>query len=110
MRISDWSSDACSSELLLLDQQLRDLLELRRIALAQRPAAELAADLEDRAGLSEQRHPAGILVRVVQPLPAVRHAVDLALAVAAAHGPPHTSEARRVGNACVITCRPRWRP
>src|SRR3546814_7920102 len=87
MRISDWSSDVCSSDL----------------------AAGMTArgGQVDAAGMGAGRR---------------REAVDAAVLVAltlaigghqdmlAEHRQPLRSEARRVGNACVSTCRSRWSP
>src|SRR3546814_21021828 len=81
MRISDWSSDVCSSDLLLA---------------------------EARAAMNEQRYlaPAGnnafeFYLRVLEKDPGNKVASD-----ALREG----SEERRVGNECVSTCRSRWAP
>src|SRR3546814_15108835 len=95
MRISDWSSDVCSS----------DLYVGRRARLAvQEPAnhndiVEALGALDHAPGLHVQTtarldHLAGL----AQDLP-------LALDLLAAR-----SEERRVGKECVSTCRSRWSP
>src|SRR3546814_6358266 len=80
MRISDWSSDVCSSD--LRDRQaLRHLSKHRRIAGAFADAVDGALDLPG-AGLHRRQ-------RV---------------------GDAERSEERRVGKECVSTCRSRWSP
>src|SRR3546814_11138728 len=96
MRISDWSSDVCSSDLLADDAaDARDA----RIILARphRLAGGLGigahrTDLENVIGLAEQAD-AGL---AIEDRPA-----------AIAH---HRSEERSVGKECVTTCRSRWSP
>src|SRR3546814_5924246 len=80
MRISDWSSDVCSS----------DLLERRRAA-----GHRLVDDLSVRAGRE-----AG-LARGPDHRPAHR---------AAGRADRDRSEERRVGKECVSTCSSRWSP
>src|SRR3546814_8251362 len=82
MRISDWSSDVCSSDLpivgVMADLQVIDGL-LRH-----------SGDVEDLVGLRT-----GFASRQDQ------QAVDVVF---------HRSEERRVGKECVSTCRSRWSP
>src|SRR3546814_9503137 len=73
MRISDWSSDVCSSD---LPGQLRHLG-------------------------SREDHRLEVAVPQAGPAPAV---------ATGQHGDPDRSEERRVGKACVSTCRSRWSP
>src|SRR3546814_12336804 len=107
MRISDWSSDVCSSDLLLpsIDGEIE-----QPVTIVHRldPAARRPICFEDVGT------PAQIADEV--------HAVDLAAGqqyVARGedripwHIPPHEiavtrSEERRVGKECVSTCRYRW--
>src|SRR3546814_15670739 len=104
MRISDWSSDVCSSDLLVFLVLLAghpDLLRHRglRQAEQQPPLPHLAADM--------------LVHRVVG-----GDVVVGALAAAAARGPGlarhgvggHRSEERRIGKECVRTCRTWWPP
>src|SRR3546814_19481959 len=93
MRISDWSSDVCSSDLDLVDVlgveherdrvQAGELLEQRRLALHHRQRGA-------RADVTETEHRG-----------AVADADDQAVG-------PGRSEERRVGKECVSTCRSRW--
>src|SRR3546814_4980685 len=87
MRISDWSSDVCSSDLLgrrpFLQQLERRLTGEREIK-----AARLLTDL------------------VPEVLPEQFLDIRLVIDHQDAHG--HRSEERRVGKECVSTCRSRW--
>src|SRR3546814_6884530 len=86
MRISDWSSDVCSSDL------VRPKLFVRhRVLFVFLFAALLAASSMARAG----SYAACILGRMP----------DTANDIAAMR-----SEERRVGKECVSTCRSRWSP
>src|SRR3546814_13371496 len=98
MRISDLSSDVCSSDLpdLALRHAMQNLVLLvggqgREIAVAV-GAAAMGIDLADRSAIHLRRH----------------HAALVAL-VGIAVGPGR-SEERRVGKECVSTCRSRWSP
>src|SRR3546814_8888655 len=82
MRISDWSSDVCSSD-------------LPEIGI--RPSAQ-GADGAD--GTQQYRHPAG--GADVYPQPRCRACLP--------PGQRLRSEERRVGKECVSTCRSRWSP
>src|SRR3546814_11393383 len=100
MRISDWSSDVCSSDLVLIrnlylsfDPTQRGWMEDRESYL---PPVQLGEVM--RAGsvgqVVESRHPefaAGDLVQTIG-------------------GWQDRSEERRVGTECVSTCRSRWSP
>src|SRR3546814_4269065 len=81
MRISDWSSDVCSSDLLALVNRLTVTAALR---------------YEDYPGMGRVTTPK--LGLVYEP---VRN-----IAIKASWG--RRSEARRVGTECVSTCRSRW--
>src|SRR3546814_17437305 len=92
MRISDWSSDVCSSDLLGLQ-------------IGEHEAAVL--EIEDR--LAERLAFAGIFDRVVEGalrrrLGADRDRQPFLRQLA------HRSEERRVGKECVGPCRYRWWP
>src|SRR3546814_5267835 len=80
MRISDWSSDVCSSDL----EHLAAVPQLRQILPGER----------------EQRRTVGAIERE---LPAFGGLDDIARAI-------DRSEERRVGKECVSTCRSRWSP
>src|SRR3546814_11662795 len=89
MRISDWSSDVCSSD--------------------------LPDPLLDRVAIGEHLFEVGVF-KAKRPGQLVKAAVVLELAqvVAAPRAPPHhmmaRSEERRVGKECVSKCRSRWTP
>src|SRR3546814_14440566 len=95
MRISDWSSDVCSSDLLAA-QELTD----RR---AQNRATIGGARIRRRAGALELQFPA--LAGRVDGL-----AQTDRTAIAELAGPVARSEARRVGKECVSPCRSRRAP
>src|SRR3546814_3418511 len=84
MRISDWSSDVCSSDLWLRVDQPRSA------ALAWQPPVP--------AGDAAVRGRAGAVLAGGRTLAAARHRQ------------PGRSEERRVGKECVSTCRSRWSP
>src|SRR3546814_1300543 len=85
MRISDWSSDVCSSDL-----HRRGADPGRRSAEARQPRD--AEDDAPRIGARRRRDRPGWLFRDEPPDDARR------------------SEERRVGKECVSTCRSRWSP
>src|SRR3546814_5713987 len=87
MRISDWSSDVCSSD--LLDEARAELLQCRREALAGTPRTPGLAEGMERRQLRD---------------------ADEAGCDAVILEREQRSEERRVGNECVSTCRSRWSP
>src|SRR3546814_20561767 len=98
MRISDWSSDVCSSDLVL---RLADHLVLLENGAVR--AAGPLADLAATPGLlpaDEEGHEAGAVIA----------------ATVEAHDDAHgltwltSADERRVGKECVRTCRSRWSP
>src|SRR3546814_11565553 len=101
MRISDWSSDVCSSDLVYLVFNTIGNVETqdRQVACF----ANAAAHLE----------PGGAFV-IELVVPDLRRLVPGHDAVVFAHGPGYVgydryrSEERRVGKECVSTCRSRW--
>src|SRR3546814_1038045 len=104
MRISDWSSDVCSS----------DLGGHPRIAILGLLEARLQqADLMILGGLNEGTWPAlpspdpwlAPKIRHELGLPSLERRIGLS-----AHDLANRSEERRVGNECVSTCRSRWSP
>src|SRR3546814_11295778 len=99
MRISDWSSDVCSSD---LDQQrsLRILLDKRHYQVgASQQAFGLVSHL-DRIVLALQELPGDIHPQASPflALARIERLEDV------------RSEERRVGKECVSTCRSRWSP
>src|SRR3546814_15591997 len=95
MRISDWSSDVCSSDLVVLDEvsqvSTRDAAAILRSVTAA-PGAQLWCLGDADQGRSVK--PGGLAAELVR--------LDQAGEVAA------RSEERRVGKECVSTCRSRW--
>src|SRR3546814_4013841 len=87
MRISDWSSDVCSSDLRGED-----------LGAAVEPVAEAALTEEAAAPVAEE---------AAAPVAEETPAVEAAPAVDTA---PVRSEERRVGKECVSTCRSRCSP
>src|SRR3546814_13366314 len=123
MRISDWSSDVCSSDLVRLNG--RPAIEDGRIR------QQIARNYAMRAGLDSINRRARLMMQAgmtpgpegsLNKLVAVRSRQklsELALALQGnaafafdEHASPkdHRSEARRVGNECFSTCRARWSP
>src|SRR3546814_14623377 len=90
MRISDWSSDVCSSDLFVLarfaDHRLRGCLQFTE-ALA-RPVQHHQLETAAGADAADQRRRQNENVRLIE----------------------LRSEERRVGKECVSTCRSRWSP
>src|SRR3546814_7910857 len=85
MRISDWSSDVCSSDL------------LHRLGGGERVRAGTLEHAHDHGGLAREIGVRGIIVGAEFD---ARHIGDADL----------RSEERRVGKECVSTCRSRWSP
>src|SRR3546814_20243510 len=94
MRISDWSSDVCSSDLLHRGERPDRFRLLRGSSMA-------------RHCIREPRY--------VPPVQRIGEQPDLfggptLSHVAERQGPPKRSEERRVGKECVSTWRSRWSP
>src|SRR3546814_2236269 len=106
MRISDWISDVCSSDLPAVISSPQSVVigeyaMISMLGIEEELAAEkkkMEAELQDglaflqNAGLSVRTH-----IEVGEPVPVITSLVD-------------RSEERRVGKACVSTCRSRWSP
>src|SRR3546814_9713220 len=99
MRISDWSSDVCSSDLHVEQQEGQQGLDAACSAL---DGTGQAAGLARQVKAQRQR------VQVAEDLQS--HGADGVLAHAGKDGVAQRSEERRVGKACVSTCRSRWSP
>src|SRR3546814_18331495 len=99
MRISDWSSDVCSSDLLKMDTSEREKV-LRKFGMLFQGAAlfdSLAVWENVAFGLIQGRKMKRKLAK------------DIAIEKLAKVGLGR-SEERRVGKECVSTCRYRWLP
>src|SRR3546814_11850189 len=99
MRISDWSSDVCSSDLRPLskgDGRNRG----SGISANARKLQQLRFTLR-KATTTFPRHHSGAGEQVARPR---------LIAMARPCGHQIRAEERRVGNACVSTCRYRWTP
>src|SRR3546814_16889119 len=98
MRISDWSSDVCSSDLIVitLDRAMRpartEAVERGEQRLLRPRLSRRSGDADDPAMAARTRRDTERVQR--------RRAV----------GDADRSEERRVGKECVSTCRSRWSP
>src|SRR3546814_9389095 len=90
MRISDWSSDVCSSDL-ALEAAFDDMVIVAAVEI-----------------FDVQRDPGGLGEAVEEMLHHLR--VPFADALHGEIRLEHRSEERRVGKECVSTCRSRWSP
>src|SRR3546814_20692361 len=109
MRISDWSSDVCSSD---LAKTIIKLIErLRPLGLPGSRVAEWAANLHQAA---QEIYASGSMAKLEAAISDRRRRIEEVklsgegVAIRTLHGA--SSEARRVGKACVSTCRSRWSP
>src|SRR3546814_14200104 len=106
MRISDWSSDVCSSDLLFRPGVIKALGDA--FLAAQLGDAVLAAQpIENDADLVFSREVATGLTPNI-----LHHPLSRGLCRRFFQGGLglHRSEERRVGKGCVSTCRSRWAP
>src|SRR3546814_20903877 len=102
MRISDWSSDVCSSD---LDTKEEGLFS---------PCNHSHNGAVRRGGFGTMK----TILLPVEEQPSVEPTIDTAVLLAAVFGSyvegfaltPDSSEARRVGKECVSTSRSRWAP
>src|SRR3546814_18141382 len=99
MRISDWSSDVCSSDLLVDAQRAAELRRTRDLV-----AGEVAARIDAARQTSEEdtgTFSVATAFRVIR---------EDALQIRQATGDDERSEERRVGKECVSKCRSRRTP
>src|SRR3546814_5777389 len=89
MRISDWSSDVCSSDLVLLAQP-HTVLEVWMLTVRNDAQSRQIYELARSHSIAVHEVERAQLDRMVQE--------------------NHRSEERRVGKECVSTCRYRWSP
>src|SRR3546814_21135723 len=123
MRISDWSSDVCSSDLVNVDDARRDF-DAQLARLARRNEAVLQAERHDAdgavaahgeaaAGLDEQDAAVGVVAGRRIEEAARHHVVPARLEAEASADPveagekiaPPRAEERRVGKECGGTCK-----
>src|SRR3546814_17499511 len=97
MRISDWSSDVCSSDLRFPDGALWSELADRN-ALDEEALQKLADALVDFHSRAQIAWPGDGAVRIGKIIAGNAEAMAL------------RSEERRVGKECGSTCRSRWSP
>src|SRR3546814_13189305 len=118
MRISDWSSDVCSSDL-PNGAVLNATGEVFKLYGAHFGAGMIPVDLTGNAPQPDPKYPVGYdhpkvnagsatyPLDMIAALSPDRKALTIAV-VNATHTP--RSEERRVGKGCVRTCRSRWWP
>src|SRR3546814_15951324 len=100
MRISDWSSDVCSSDLGLLSAYKSNANNQLRTASAYFLASGLFATFQEKIATS----------LVLQKIAEKTNTDPEDLTKATILGLYNRSEERRVGTECVSTCRSRWSP
>src|SRR3546814_12282452 len=109
MRISDWSSDVCSSDLTLktgafVCRECRQGLDLLCVCVGVQRGKRLP---HGRGGLPGRRRKdriAGLLKLLLFSCEGILHRLT------GCSKPIRRSEERRVGKECVSTCRSRWSP
>src|SRR3546814_15604075 len=96
MRISDWSSDVCSSDLTQIAQAQLACNRMRGFQIGLENRVVECTAIDEAAGIDVNRgHRFGLVDNQI----AARFEIDTA-----------RSEERRVGKECVSTCRSRWSP
>src|SRR3546814_17019649 len=93
MRISDWSSDVCSSDLVSM---FASSIQLQQVSLA--------------SYLSTKEVPIPCGSGAPYSAPNEAYPTKDGWVMVAAYHPQRRSEERRVGQECVSTCRSRWSP
>src|SRR3546814_17650857 len=103
MRISDWSSDVCSSDLLGGDADVAPTAGI--VALGEAPRRR-----HRKAAVADLEIDRGVELRIVE---LHQHVVAGNPQMGGAEGDESghdRTEERRVGKECVSTCRSRWAP
>src|SRR3546814_19765408 len=99
MRISDWSSDVCSSDLIGMRATVEDIHQRNRkgigIHASNIPVKRLMRFLSRRLSHSHGH---------------AQNSISAYLSLIRSPVHVQRSEARRVGKECVSTCRSRWSP
>src|SRR3546814_10910457 len=104
MRISDWSSDVCSSDLArILDRLFKPNHTAKHDRIGQRQIAAQAAQRIQYLGQHRGLVDLPVLLRRQADARAIGAAAIVGLAIGAGR-----SEERRVGTESVSTCRSRW--
>src|SRR3546814_12331836 len=99
MRISDWSSDVCSSDLHPRQSPIhRNLTFIAVCKLSMHPHGKVIIDLSFNVNAAPDR------------LKVIPHYDALVTEVTNGHIILDRSEERRVGKECLSTCRSRWSP
>src|SRR3546814_8267590 len=118
MRISDWSSDVCSSDLIPAelesgvprpdDDQAQPQIDMRRGPRLQRPVIARHPPLAiAQCGEPQDQQRSDGAERIAVPASAIGPRLDVDQRIA---DDDERSEERRVGKECVSTCRSRWSP
>src|SRR3546814_17681740 len=109
MRISDWSSDVCSSDLLTGGQHVSDASNASRTQLMALDGTDWDIGLCDLFGVPPQALPE--IVDNIGAFGATQAEwFGQPIAIRGLMGDQQRSEERRVGKECVSTCRSRWSP
>src|SRR3546814_11559044 len=120
MRISDWSSDVCSSDLSYYGNELAGnrTANGERFDPGQLTAAHRTLPFGSMVRVTNMSNGDSVVVRINDRGPFSRgRVIDVSHAAAREIGLQRSgtarvkrSEERRVGKECVITCRSRWSP
>src|SRR3546814_14120587 len=102
MRISDWSSDVCSSDLVKAGQRLANWDPLTRPIVSEYAGTVRFENVEEGATVARQLDEVTGLSTLVVITPKTRGGKTVMR--------PQRSEERRGGKECVSTCRSRWWP
>src|SRR3546814_19113401 len=109
MRISDWSSDVCSSDLRISDDELLadPVVQTEALGLTANPGIPMPSAIFG----ASRRNSAGLDLSDAATLSSLRMAME-SIRADAHHAAPMIgrSEARRVGKECVSTGSSRWSP
>src|SRR3546814_13959029 len=111
MRISDWSSDVCSSDLTVAqtEEQPLALFHLGKQPGGQHHAVAIGgAAVLERDAMHHRIAVEPVIAPALRPIDGVVAIADID-AVDVGRDRPR-SEERRVGKECVSTCRSRWSP
>src|SRR3546814_14398014 len=115
MRISDWSSDVCSSDLQpIVRLDTREIVGVEALCRLRTTDGEVVAASEFQEATSDVNVAAELTGRMLSIVAGdVRSWLDAGIpfqAVGVNVSTGDRSEERRVGKECVSTCRSRWSP